>query len=181
MEDRPSRLTQTDILLDPGELEIDKSLCPSELMSSLFKYPSKHRHERGRCYLGWILAAPHGARCSRHDDLRNSRSRFTTRADRMPHLGPTSWWAHLLRHQAWKKISRFSIYDFRKWCQHMRQLSPGKQDGKMGPYLLQFNGRVGAYFRNLRPWHRWVFGWGYVCWSFLRHACGGRRKISIGL
>lgn len=35
------------------------------------------------------------------------------------------------------KISRLSIYDFRKWCQHMRQVSPGKQDGKMGPYLLR--------------------------------------------
>ena len=22
-----------------------------------------------------------------------------------------------------------------KWCQHMRQVSPGKQDGKMGPYI----------------------------------------------
>lgn len=39
-------------------------------------------------------------------------------------------------------ISRLSIYDFRKWCQHMWQVCPAKQDGKMGPYLLRKKRRV---------------------------------------
>ena len=158
MEDRPSRLTQTDILLDPGELEIDKSLCPSELMSSLFKYPSKHHRERGRCYLGWILAAPHGARCSRHDDLRNSRSRFTTRrATRMPHAWPyikelISSPPSLERSQGSRStISGNGASTWDSWV----------QDNKMAKWdhisPIRLNGRVGSSFRKLQPGHRCFF------------------------
>ena len=65
------------------------------------------------------------------------------------------------------KISRLSIYDFRKWCQHMRQMCPAKQDGKMGPYPLRKKRECSTRWRRSR-WTK-VSAWSIS--KGLRTAC----------
>ena len=205
-----------EVLLDPGELEIDKS-CALPLNEAMLRYPSDctgtflkplcekrvlmhtlreeldlyklaELHESGEFYQEMPMEFHVTLPDKERDAKKNSRKYgmatpkrrvIPSMADRnfkskikpifpeitlgLPYLELIKKLISFSKRPG--KVARFSIYDFRKWCQHKRVRN---QENKMKKYdsLLRFNGRVGKYYQQLHhAYNKTVYTSGAVSWT----------------